>query len=759
MRIHKKHRIVLVLAIAALQSFLTAGPSQGAITSYFSGPNRLFSVDYLDGSLAIGSEQGLFVFRDGITQHVGAADGLPEETVRNVVFQDSLTLFLGPTVQNDVWRFHRVRLLEPGMDVTDICPDDPPFSFGSSSIWFWHQMAQIGLDGSLWVGDQVGLRKFYAGEWTTYPWPDEFTYKYGGDLCITDDGVIWGILRTIDMRNHFFRFAPGTSVGPDGGWTVFRHAFQVSAVQVALDGVVWLISSTPEGLWRYDGEVWELISYNPIWGFDTYTHTGERFHKMLFDEEGTLYALGSHSLLMWDGGFPDVIEEASGFHFKCTASRFFTAGAVMPDTGVLLCTYGSGLLIHNDGVFSVNYQAGPPGDFTCIITEDADGSIMVNDRETHLFGKLHEGLWNHMAAGWLPISASDRTSTTDIDGSLWFPAEEGAVHISGGQVEQYDGTNSPLGLASAPVTDREGVKWFRKGFWEYPPECQIVSFDGLSWTEYPNREYFGFESKVSAVTVGPNDAKYFLGTMPCAVYDGVEWDYFTWDDMPPWDWYLGSAILHFDLEGHAIFHGSAGVCIGDFGGRWDRVYNEAVRDLALDAAGMIWLGTEEGLLSWDRHIWETTDVDDGLSNNAVTVITIDHNGDKWVGTEHGLNRIEDGGAAQQKLELAVDETPDGFITVNGTFTNAGAVIPVLLWFALEVDGALYYYPAWGSAPDGTRRVLGAYSIETEELLRLDTSTLQAGDYTFYGGISLLGGIDLLIGPRKDKITVATYHKD
>jgi len=65
----------------------------------------------------------------------------------------------------------------------------------------------------------------------------------------------------------------------------------------------------------------------------------------------------------------------------------------------------------------------------------------------------------------------------------------------------------------------------------------------------------------------------------------------------------------------------------------------------------------------------------------------------------------------------------------------------------------------GPIPEGTKRVLGAYSIETEELLRLDTSTLPPGDYTFYGGISLLGGMDLLIGARGAKIAVATYRKE
>ncbi|MBN2207788.1 MAG: hypothetical protein JW759_00605, partial [Candidatus Coatesbacteria bacterium] len=71
----------------------------------------------------------------------------------------------------------------------------------------------------------------------------------------------------------------------------------------------------------------------------------------------------------------------------------------------------------------------------------------------------------------------------------------------------------------------------------------------------------------------------------------------------------------------------------------------------------------------------------------------------------------------------------------------------------------YYYPAWGPTPQGTKRVLGAYSIKTEELVRLDTSTLPSGEYTFYGGISLLGGMDLLIGARGAKIAVATYHKE
>lgn len=62
-----------------------------------------------------------------------------------------------------------------------------------------------------------------------------------------------------------------------------------------------------------------------------------------------------------------------------------------------------------------------------------------------------------------------------------------------------------------------------------------------------------------------------------------------------------------------------------------------------DPQGRLWVGAQDGLLSWDESEWRIYTARQGLSADEVRAITADAKGDLWIGTVGGgLNRIHDG---------------------------------------------------------------------------------------------------------------------
>jgi ligand-binding sensor domain-containing protein len=67
--------------------------------------------------------------------------------------------------------------------------------------------------------------------------------------------------------------------------------------------------------------------------------------------------------------------------------------------------------------------------------------------------------------------------------------------------------------------------------------------------------------------------------------------------------------------------------------------------------GQLWAGTQNGLASYDGQKWKLFTTLDGLSENAVRAIAEDAAGNLWVGTEsHGLNFFKDGKFAAYRAD-------------------------------------------------------------------------------------------------------------
>lgn len=64
--------------------------------------------------------------------------------------------------------------------------------------------------------------------------------------------------------------------------------------------------------------------------------------------------------------------------------------------------------------------------------------------------------------------------------------------------------------------------------------------------------------------------------------------------------------------------------------------NQAVTSLAQDAAGYIYVGTEDGLFRYDGERFVRMGSDDGLPSDSITLLHATRRGQLMVGTQKGL---------------------------------------------------------------------------------------------------------------------------
>jgi len=148
--------------------------------------------------------------------------------------------------------------------------------------------------------------------------------------------------------------------------------------------------------------------------------------------------------------------------------------------------------------------------------------------------------------------------------------------------------------------------------------------------------------------------------------------------------------------------------------------SEELRCLFLDRRGMMWIGTNSGLRSYDGYslhpVPTIPDEEDGpLPNNTILSITDDQDDNLWLGTRNGLVRMDRRAGGIKTFKLPAPEQED----IYTLFTAADGTI----W--IGTDGGLTHYDAekesfhtynvnnaWIVYPDGSKERLGPYSVKS-----------------------------------------------
>ncbi len=661
----------------------------------------------------------------------------------------------------------------------------------------------VAPDGSVWVGGW-SLSRYAEGEFLNF---DQFHGAYSIAAVSKDEAWVVGAMpgnyydrlfhidagevKTIEIDDYpgglildgfgnVFCIAGGSILRFDefSGTFIECPGFDVNVYRFARDASGFAYVASDQGLWGFNGDKWRKIENGSVWAPLPNGPNG-----FSFDEDGTLWADASAGLLRRDAQGSELFTEACGISLvydpydDSTWQNGVWGIAPMGGASMVFGTRADGLLMFDGEQFShIGFADGPPDNIINELIEDFHGRNWVAPYMGAMgTGYIDGSAWKYFDAegvfGFLGVLAT----CVNTNGSVHFLQRPGRlISFDGVEFavqEGYDhGITDCVGVQMEPAAGGE--------IWASFEGSRAYDFSGVArisgdeWELFPTDDHFpqysagasADDDRMPTIVIASDDSVWLILGSFIRRYDGHSWG----NDSLPMPMPFAQADVSgavFDIQQRLVFFTSEGVYRLD-GGNWIRLSDEIAREGMIDSGGALWFiaydaETRHNSLITLKPNGTTIEMDhtDGLADRRLYSVSIDHNGDKWVGTSGGLSRVEDGGPAQQAIELSTNVNPEGILTVSAQLTNAGEIIPVSLWLACEFGGALYYYPDWGPAPTPLNLTLSASSYQNHELFNMDTSSLPQGDYTFYGGISLLGGMDLLIGARGAKIAVATYHKE
>lgn len=187
----------------------------------------------------------------------------------------------------------------------------------------------------------------------------------------------------------------------------------------------------------------------------------------------------------------------------------------------------------------------------------------------------------------------------------------------------------------------------------------------------------------------------------------------------------------------------------------------AARRLLFDRQGLMWIGTEQGLMRYDGYTFSNYRSDayspGVLPNNYIRSMTEDHRNGLWIGTRDGLTRYDPvqgtfrayrlRGGAQARLINCLFTSADGTVWVG---TNAG-----FARYDAEKDDFIDYFLKNGAA-SFAEDAKGRIYIGTWEggLLRLDRPT---GRLTAYAPMNDRNTVSSLLFDSRGRLWIGTWE--
>lgn len=287
--------------------------------------------------------------------------------------------------------------------------------------------------------------------------------------------------------------------------------------------------------------------------------------------------------------------------------------AYVGNTGAIITNGNYVLTGTNQGVYRMNMSDGSIKHYT-----QSDGlasqtvNAIVADRSGALWFGTNNGISRFDGTTWNTYTTADGLASNsiidgalDTDGSLWFLTALGASHFKEGKWSNYTAGD---GLGMNPVAlavGTDGTKWF--GYnnivssfdgehwktytlfeatddtpWIRKMACdaegrvwvgflgpfggKVMMFDGVSWITCPENEVGG--GNITALTIGPNDEKWF---------------------------YSQHYLYRFDNHGWISFFAEGG----------DDVVPSGCTGITTDTYGRVWMVSRTGVVRFDGSSWVT----------------------------------------------------------------------------------------------------------------------------------------------------------
>jgi ligand-binding sensor domain-containing protein len=398
----------------------------------------------------------------------------------------------------------------------------------------------------------------------------------------------------------------------------------VLAVLQTRDGYLWL--ATHEGLVRFDGLTFKV--------YDTSNSPLPRtFVESLHESADGALWLGTY-----DGGVTRL--HRGQFRTYTTrdgmSANSATEIAEEPDGTLWFATADSGLNRFHGGRFeAVRKAQGLPDDRVQALLRARDGSLWIGTEAG--LARYRDGRFRTFGTAEGLPSGSVTALAEDGAGALWVGTTKGLARLQGEQIS-IPPANSALpsvtvnalledGTGSLWIGTNRGIARLREGRLE-----ALTSHEGLS------------QDLVRALATD-REGSLWIGTDGGGLNRLHEAGVATLSSRDPqWP----------DSTNTLLDDGAGGLWIGGYGGQLARLRNGVitmvpthgalgtgpVRALARDA-DFLWIGTDEGVFTYDGVHFTPRSGSDGLARGAVRAILCGRTGTLWVGTDgEGVARRE-----------------------------------------------------------------------------------------------------------------------
>jgi two-component sensor histidine kinase/ligand-binding sensor domain-containing protein len=253
------------------------------------------------------------------------------------------------------------------------------------------------------------------------------------------------------------------------------------------------------------------------------------------------------------------------------------------------------------------------------VDDDPDNRIhsVIKDFSDNIWTGSRKGIFK-IAAGSkevVPFKSKDKGINSfifklmpDEDGTIWIGSTLGGLNrldpLTGTITSYRMRENDPASISSNSVlnfcTDKKGNMWI--GTWQGAEKFDIKS---------------GRFTKLKGIK---ND---------------ITWNVLCDSKGTIWISSTGNGLYNYDPNTKKILHFSA-----DAGSKLKIISNRVI-SLLESGDGIIWIGTSDGLCSYNRKTGEINSyrMGDGLIYDMINSLIEDNNGDIWIGTEKGLSKL------------------------------------------------------------------------------------------------------------------------